>query len=338
MIECPICKSRNQDESIYCSECGQRLHPADNSSLKLHSPLLDDRTSQQHLPAANQTRTGLANSQAPVNNARPGPSPQNGLHSPLLDAWNTNPLPAPQSDTRPTANKSSRLHSPVLDGPEQGVREFEPEDLDMPAEEYNSLRSPLLAAKVPLPEGIKPPAEPGSVQPPANPVPYQQPTIQSLFSSGVGSQKSPTEESYQQFASSLFDQSPTDTGDKPAVRSPRQTGHFTKVTGLKKEDKTLDSLSAAQPVDKTKNISGRQALLPKQEEFPAQQLPAGGAFMSGLFKILAALLLLAALGFKFWYWQTLGAALGSSQAFLCDQIGQILVILLLLILILTVKL
>lgn len=221
MIECSICKSSSQDGSIYCSECGQRLQQAANSSSKLHSPLLDASIYEQNSPTQADSTS------------HPGSPAHNGLHSPILDAWSTQPLeedlpnprskfkqgpeliaelsaglsaaPSPRADSGQT-NKPTRLHSPVLDGPGQTNRAFEPEDLDMPVEEYNSLRSPLLGAKVPLPEDNK-----------AVTNLQQQPTIQSLLG-----------------PSSLFNQSPVETGDRPPVRSPRQTGHFSKITGLKR--------------------------------------------------------------------------------------------------------
>jgi hypothetical protein len=347
VIECSICKSRNHEDATFCAECGQRLQPAVNSPFKLHSPLLDS--------GGNVEATSSGQAHQPVNNKAPNlprpaqPASNNTLHSPLLDAWENRP------DAGQSSNRAFRLHSPVLDGPEQTTRSYEPEDLDLPVEEYNSLRSPILAAKVPLPDtskpaepSVMPPVEPPAIAlPPASPpvFPTKQSTIKSLFGPSTDTQQS-QEESYRQFASSLFEQSPADTAEKPAIRSARPTtGHFSKVTGIKKEENletfpigaSLPSESKNISKNISSNISGNQSLLPRVEEFANQKLPAAESSRTG-FKVTAFLFLLVAIVCKFAYLQALGMkTLTSSPTFLADQAGQVLLILVMFILILAAK-
>jgi hypothetical protein len=269
------------------------------------------------------------------------PSGNSNLHSPLLD----NHSPAPDNtnirpDVVQNSNKPSRLHSPVLDGPGQNNRGFESNELDTPIEEYNSLRSPILGAKVPLPEPPRPAPDPvikpSSVNVPIPP--SKQPTIQSLFGPVTGSQPVQSEESYKQFASSLFDKSPLETSEKAFVPPPRDpAASFTTITGIKKKEERQDIAPITTPIKPSKSISGG-GLLPSEEEFSGNTPRATQTSGSG-FKVTGVLFLSAALVCKFWYCAALGTkALLSSPPFLADQVGQVLIILLFLILVLTTKL
>jgi len=246
-----------------------------------------------------------------------------------------------RSDIGQNNNKSSRLHSPVLDGPGQNNRGFESNELDTPIEEYNSLRSPILGAKVPLPEPSRPATEAAIKPLPVNmPIPpSKQPTIQSLFGPVTGSPQVQSEESYKQFATSLFDKSPADTGDKPIVQPARDpAASFTTITGIKKKEERHDNTPvSAAPIKTTKSISSG-GLLPSDEEFAGNATRSIETSGSG-FKVTGILFLLAAIFCKFWYWAALGTkALLSSPPFLADQVGQVLIIVLFLILVVTTKL
>ncbi len=136
MIECSNCKAHNQDRSLYCLECGQRLKakfpdPANSatasltSSGRLHSPILD--LGEQQVKRNKGTNIQFGTSEhIELNNSHSNSISRNGLHSPLLDGKNyfANPYPNsnrdPDPNPIPAANGSvdkTRLHSPVLDGP-----------------------------------------------------------------------------------------------------------------------------------------------------------------------------------------------------------------------------
>ncbi len=129
MIECSICKASNEDRSLYCMECGQRLMPkvpdpsatVNNlptanagfqqvnltNSGRLHSPILDLGGHSAGKSARGQF--GM-DEEIPHTANRQNNISRNGLHSPLLDGRNQFVNPYPYSD-EDDENEGKNKHS-----------------------------------------------------------------------------------------------------------------------------------------------------------------------------------------------------------------------------------
>lgn len=174
MIECSSCHVINQQGAQFCAKCGERLAlaptqpPLENNPLlkapaqdavprrpsaRLRSPLLQsdeltDNFDQSGIreSAFPHRETNLSAKISP--SAKPVKTGQ-GLRSPLLGQDQVQNQPG-----EPTVR--SRLHSPVLDGlrENKGVINSDTEVEEIV--DANVLRSPLLAARVPIPDKDKP--------------------------------------------------------------------------------------------------------------------------------------------------------------------------------------
>lgn len=137
----------------------------------LHSPLLDKEGLDDDYdpPARSQSafpHRQSENRPAPPPDAKPV-RPNKYLRSPLLSGFeqddedveinHTLRARDPHPANPGASERQGRLHSPVLDGPFGASDRFEPDDYyeDVEIDDPNILRSPLLAAKVPLQD--KPP-------------------------------------------------------------------------------------------------------------------------------------------------------------------------------------
>jgi hypothetical protein len=327
VIECSICKANNEDKSLYCLECGQRLIPKvpnaqttantlpsvnqqinNSGSGRLHSPMLD-----------------MGGSPQGVNGGRPNNNiSRNGLHSPLLDGQNNlvNLYPNSTEDeeesprVRPNPisqnhTDKSRLHSPVLDGPISGsFNSAYVEETFSQTVEYESLRSPLLQAKVPLPEKNE------AVENSAG----QESRLQSLLGSATG----PTTNAA---PNNPFNITQNNAAKKENFIAPLS------VTGINKLSQAVNSANASR--SKMGRVGGSNSLLPTEEEIlPASQI-ANTQNKSALNKMLLISLIFLAFGFKVWYLVSLGSAVFGSAPFAFDQAGQIIVLLLMLVLVLS---
>ncbi len=327
MIECSICKANNEDRSLYCLECGQRLQPkfqepqnkdastANNlptvnqnpfqSSGRLHSPILDLEQTENTGRGNNHQFTSLDHDD--MGSSRIS---RNGLHSPLLDGKNyfANPYPEPnqaephsRNDSNSHINDKSRLHSPVLDGPFSAQRGSNYVQDDFPTEdqEYESLRSPLLKAKVPLPESHE------QIE--------ASKSLQSVLNSATG-------------PVSRFSAQPTNNEAAAAPLS------FTGINTFKKAavQKTTEPMS-----DKKENIKMSQSLLPADNT--NQDIHSDISGQSSLNKVAVTIFVLLALGFKVYYFASLGSAAYTSISFILDQAGQALVMISVMVLALNVR-
>ncbi len=345
MIECSICKTNNEDRSLYCLECGQRLKPkgslnsdlttadvlptfkqdANPSSSKLHSPMLDlgEQPIGRRNKAANNQLNAAESSFNEPSGARSMGISRNGLHSPLLDRRNSFPNPYPDQDLAkndaPESNNrnsdKSRLHSPVLDGPVSASNNMarSKKNFQVEEQEYESLRSPLLKAKVPLPDL--------HTESTINPETYKPNTaieggqsLRSILSSA---------------ASPLVQNAAETTNASEGFLS------FTGVSNKKNIDNKEQISTAAN--NKRPPLSVSQSLLPADRENP-NEVPRTFSENKSAFNITFIVpLVFLALGFKVWFLISLGNTLFSSAPFAFDQAGQILVLVVILILVLNRK-
>ncbi len=148
----------------------------------LHSPLLDVQNKKSFFSRSGNFGNHNSKSILPADlisqissdaNSSPSSDPgqpakqrrsHQGLRSPLLggegDYRSAERVDSASNDiagssSKPGVNDQSiRLHSPVLDGPGGGSRGYanNEQNINQITDEYDSLRSPILAAKVPLPE------------------------------------------------------------------------------------------------------------------------------------------------------------------------------------------
>ena len=338
MIECSICKAHNEDKSLYCVECGQRLIPkvpnsgttanilpSSNPNLqpinltnsgRLHSPILDLGAEGSGRRA--QDKFGVAKDM-PTNSGRPNNISRNGLHSPLLDGKNRfiNPHPYSESDNDdeestniqantnpPNHTETARLHSPVLDGPiSASFNTTYIEDSFSEKEEYESLRSPILKTKVPLPE--KNQINENSTG--------QESRLQSVLGAATGT------------SGKLTPHANNIAGEDKFIAP-------LSITGINKLSKAN---AAYQSAPKRGRSSGSQSLLPTEEEIAPGSDTGSSKGKSALNKTLLTSLIFLALGFKIWYLVSLGSAAFGSAPFAFDQSGQIIVLLLMLVLVLS---
>ncbi len=202
MIDCPVCHVKNDDDSRFCQECGQRLTPAAASPIntqKLKSPLLsgssydssDDKPQNEierlkkmsshdknkskninELPKGNpfDPRRNNIESQTDNANAEKKGIGKKGLHSPLLSgdeyeeedfieeeesvSFRSTKLVKNPNTSISSPRQGKGLRSPILSGggSEQYFEEEDDEELfdDDDNPNPNILRSPLLAAKMPI--------------------------------------------------------------------------------------------------------------------------------------------------------------------------------------------
>jgi hypothetical protein len=336
VIECSICKAHNEDRSLFCLECGQRLIPrvpdanttanilpSTNSGLqpinhsvsgRLHSPMLDMDDEQEERRNQSRFNSGQDFSRE-ANAGRPHSISRNGLHSPLLDQNQfTNPHPysnkhreEEESMNIPAAPPlhsidKSRLHSPVLDGPGPGsFGGTYIEETYSGEEDYESLRSPLLSSKVPLP--IK-------NEPLENVALGQESRLQSLLSPAIGpATKIPVH---------------SNIANQESAVAPLS------VTGINQINKANNARASRSKLEK---MSGSHSLLPNNDDMAPNLHSDKGK--SALNKMFFSILIFSALIFKIWYLVSLGSAAFGSAAFAFDQAGQIIVLLSILVLLLS---
>jgi hypothetical protein len=183
----PNARNRGPDRQDFGDDEADDTNPKSKPRKGLHSPLLDfgdDEPEQFPGPIKAQSKSQIMfphrsrpgattgpNAQVPqepdAEPRSPKPPGKGGLRSPLLGGDDVDQHDDEDDFSNPNQPRK-RLRSPVLDGgnPRSNNR-FMPEPPAEIREESNVLRSPLLAAKVPLPE--KP--VPGAMTPPKPPEP-----------------------------------------------------------------------------------------------------------------------------------------------------------------------
>ncbi len=348
MIECSICKANNEDKSLFCLECGQRLIPKvpdahitanilpatnfqqinTSNSARLHSPILDlgGQAENKKSKPLNKPVGFAEATQREANTGRANGISRNGLHSPLLDGQNHFANPYPDQDEAESANvqsnppqnhvDKSRLHSPVLDGPISASYSVAYEESFSEDEEYESLRSPLLQAKVPLPEKNE------ALENPTG----QESRLQSLLGSATGP-------SVKAVPNNPFNVNVTQ--NNVAQNNFAQKESFVAPLSITGINKLSQANQASISRIKSERISGSNSLLPTEEEISSASKI---EYIQGQFplnKMLLISLIFLALGFKVWYLISLGSAAFGSAPFAFDQAGQIIVLLLMLVLVLS---
>ena len=370
-------------------------NPNSISRNGLHSPLLDGRDKNNSFPKsgnfANHNSKSVQqadlisqlssdpsarSSSDPSQQTKPRRSNQ-GLRSPLLgggsdyqSAENHDSIAHDMPSKLSGNDQSMRLHSPVLDGPAEASRRFAPHepDIDRSSEEYDSLRSPILGAKVPLPDKSQLSQGPDLSGLPLNkandqlvnqPVdtslsqfpddknfnefkfgtesantsgsansPGQQ-TIQSILNASTGLPTKPISQSASAFTPLLFDQSQTETGDKPVVSPANKPIYFSGISDLNKSSnisssRTMPAISLPLATPTEKLGAEQTGFAEKKSAHP-------------FYRVIVIIMIVAAIVFKFCYLQALGNTIFTSVPFSLDQVGQIFVMLMLLFLALTAK-
>ncbi|PWT94103.1 MAG: hypothetical protein C5B53_13855, partial [Candidatus Melainabacteria bacterium] len=179
-----------QTNYVYGTEADSRSNntaPSQENSLRrgLHSPLLDGDGAASQLEGPPRSQSAFPHRQTenlsnPAGESKPV-RPNKFLRSPLLSGGYEDDLEAePHSQQFTQARgasssipeRSGRLHSPALDGPYGAGNQIEPDDYYASEEinDPNILRSPLLAARVPLqdkPAPAKTPQPPPELKPPS---------------------------------------------------------------------------------------------------------------------------------------------------------------------------
>jgi hypothetical protein len=285
------------------------------NSGRLHSPILD-LGGQATRKGKNQFSM-TENMSPEVNTGHSNSISRNGLYSPLLDGTNhfVNPYPGPGTNANnddeevtniqanpitPNPAEKSRLHSPVLDGPISGsFSSTYIEENFSQEEEYESLRSPLLKAKVPLPE--------------KNQIHENATRQENRFQSVLESATTPAAKTNAN-ANSI--------GSQDALIAPLS------ITGINKLSKASASGS------RSGGAPTSRSFLPTEEEISPISNIENSKIKSPLNKMLLTSLIFLALGFKIWYLVSLGSAAFGSAPFVFDQGGQIIVLLLILVLVL----
>lgn len=288
----------------------------------LHSPLLDGQNnpsrSNLHSPFLDgQNNPAHNNSQSPFLGGQNSIS-HNNLHSPLLDGQNhfVNPYPdktedyddVPNIQSKPVSQnhiEKSRLHSPVLDGPSSSSFSASYiEETHSQEEEYESLRSPLLQAKVPLPaknEVVENPTGQGN-------------RLGALLGAATAQ------------PSKAMPNKPDNIERKESFVAPLSITGINKLTQANKNSPSKTKLE---------KLSGANSLLPSDEEIAPAPIFSNKQSKSSLNKTFLISLIFLALGFKFWYLLSLGSAVFGSIPFAFDQLGQIIVLLSMLVLVLS---
>lgn len=358
VIECSICKTKNGDKALYCFECGQRLMPqvpqVNNniagantnstqfqqinltSSGRLHSPILD---------LGGQTSFKKGKNQFAIDPDESDPRlsvSHNGLHSPLLDGRNnsSNTLPIPGSgenifrrnNTQPENSppdhfEKSRLHSPVLDGAGASFGNYFEETYT--EEEYQSLRSPLLKAKVPLPEKAQTFENVNQKE-----IPVNQAIAPEQNQDAALPQQSQTALPPRQ---TVIPQTQNQQGPMPAVsRNAENIKGSRNINDIVESQAYISPLSISGINKLTQNRAGQSfdtgrtinqsSLLPNNEE--ALLSKGKNSFNKGVL----ISLIFTALAFKIWYLISLGSAVFGSLPFACDQGGQVIALLIILVL------
>jgi hypothetical protein len=316
VIQCSICKANNEDRSLYCLECGQRLIPVSTDNT-VTSDIAPTSTGQKpNFSASSRLRSPILDlgKGADTNDSHSNSISRNGLHSPLLDGQNyfTNPHPQNepediksdnfQSNSPIRESDKSRLHSPVLDGPfSASFKTTYIEESYTEEEEYESLRSPLLKARVPLPE-------------------KKEPVDTSQPQTALGSILKPTTGPVMQPSQPVSSDKTNKENNFIAPLS---------ITGINKLSKR-----ASQNISKPPGLifgsdpSDEEGILPKSNIQTNRSI-------NPINKTLITSLVFLAIGFKIWYLLSLGNTAFASAPFAFDQIGQIIVLILILILALT---
>jgi hypothetical protein len=184
----PDARNRGPARQNFGDEEDNETVPKAKPRKGLHSPLLDfgdDEPEEFDAPAKSQgmfphrnrlpSNTNQPNTNQPDlgNDPRP-PRPQGkgGLRSPLLGGDDVDQYDDNEDDFSNPNQPRKKLRSPVLDGNPRSNR-YVPEPVVEIKEESNVLRSPLLAAKVPLAEKPVPGPAPAVPPMPVPPMPVQ---------------------------------------------------------------------------------------------------------------------------------------------------------------------
>ncbi len=371
MIECPVCLNQNEEKSLFCAECGQRfvsanpaatplgtlgsagsavakfsdgtpapgkpspltptgisalnpdgslLQPPNKQaapkrpSIKLHSPILDS--------GGDRNFSGDDLEEDDFDQAANNNSAHHGLHSPLLDRESgkkgfaqhgkdsgshfphRNSVEfgtADHSTSQPRPERANRgLRSPLLGGAEAAGYDFEPDEDYLPEleeiDDPNVLRSPLLAAKLPLGATIDPASkqlQPGPAQAAANfPLPSNMPTGFQQTSSG---------------------------SNRAVARTEDLGGHLERIgkradSGISRDQRTPVSVS--------------NTLRDQPDSIEQNALSKFAGYM------LVPLILAVCL--KTWFLVSMGGQVFSLLPFLSDQLGQLIVMIVLIAYILTI--
>ncbi len=168
------------------------------------------------------------------------------------------------------------------------------------------MRSPLLKAKVPLPEA----SQPDKVE--------TGPTIQSVLNSANGPSAK---------AGNI-----NVSAENKASEGPLS------ITGINKLKSAITQQSIGEiSIDQRQIVRKSKSLLPADDEISSEQSNLSLNNRSGFNKILILPLIFLALGFKIYFLTSLGSAAYASTPFILDQAGQIVIMILLLLLVLNVK-
>lgn len=154
MIECPICHVMNEDQSFFCSECGQRFSPAQSTGFPQQStpwqgsapPPSAPQTIPPQPPSGYAAEPGYQPGLQPF-----APEPQTGggfppaTGAPLFQPQPNNNVETSGAPEHPAdaGRKRPRLHSPILGGGSDDEDDFDSEPPQAPTKR-GGLRSPLL--------------------------------------------------------------------------------------------------------------------------------------------------------------------------------------------------